>query len=92
MSCDRPYHGSGHRTGLTPPIPFLPNTVKDSPGSGWGRLKTGNRTVTPCGMSLAVFPLLERGNAVRFFILCFFVSGSVSFAFFCRSSLLRVAV
>ena len=38
-----------------------------------------------------VFPLLEGGNAVRFFHFVFFVSGSVSFVVFCRSSLLRGA-
>ena len=37
-----------------------------------------------------VFPLLEGGNAVRFFHFVFFVSGSVSFVVFCRSSFLRV--
>ena len=46
---------------------------------------TGNRIVTA-----RVFPLLEGGNAVRFFHFGFFVSGPVSFAVFCRSSRLRV--
>ena len=36
------------------------------------------------------FPLLEGGNAARFFHFVFSVSGPVSFAIFCRSSLLRV--
>ena len=39
-------------------------------------------------LPLFVFPL--GGNAVRFFHFVFFVSGPVSFAFFCRSSFLRV--
>ena len=47
---------------------------------------TGNRIVIA-----PFFPLLEGGNAVRFFHFVFFVSGPVSFVvFFCRSSLLRV--
>ena len=37
-------------------------------------------------------PLLEGGNAVRFFLFVFFVSGSASFVVFYRSSLLRVVV
>ena len=36
-----------------------------------------------------LFP--QGGNAVRFFLFVFFVSGPVSFAVFCRSSLLRAA-
>ena len=48
---------------------------------------TGNRTVTA-----SFLPLLEGGNAVRFFHFVFFVSGSVSFVVFYRSSFLRVAV
>ena len=36
-----------------------------------------------------LFP--QGGNAVRFFLFVFFVSGLASFAVFCRSSLLRVA-
>ena len=40
-------------------------------------MMTGNRTVTA-----AFFPLLRRGNAVRFFLFVFFVSGSASFAVF----------
>ena len=36
--------------------------------------------------------LVEGGNAVLFFILCFFVSCPASFALFFRSSILRVAV
>ena len=38
------------------------------------------------------FPLLEGGNAVRFFHFGFLVSGSVSFVVFDSSSFLRVAV
>ena len=45
---------------------------------GGGRINTGNRTVTTVTLSLPVFPLLERGNAVRFSF-CVFVSGSVCF-------------
>ena len=57
-----------YRTGLTPSTPFLPNAVKHSPGRGWGTNWTGNRTVTHCSvLVLSLFPLLERGNAVRFF-------------------------
>ena len=37
-----------------------------------------------------VFP--QGGNAVRFFLFVFFLSGSVSFVVFCRSSFLRVVV
>ena len=40
----------------------------------------------------ACSPLLEGGSAVRFSIFVFFVFGSATFAFFCRFSLLRVAV
>ena len=38
------------------------------------------------------FPLLEGGNAVRFCLFAFFVSGLVSFVGFVRSSFLRFAV
>ena len=77
-----------HRTGLTPPTPFLPNAVKHSPGRGWGTFEPGNRTVTQCVL-VCLFP--QGGNAVRFFLFVFFVSGPVSFAVFYRSSLLRGA-
>ena len=40
---------------------------------------SGNRTVT---LYLVGFPLLEGGNAVRFFHFVFFVSGPVSFVVF----------
>ena len=39
----------------------------------------------------AFFPLLEGGNAVRFFHFVIFVSDPASSVVFCRSSLLRVA-
>ena len=62
-----------------PPTPFQQNAIKYGPGRGRGRIDTGNRTVT---LSLQVFPLLEGGNAVRFFHFVFFVSGSASFVVF----------
>ena len=69
------------RSVVAPPTPFLSNAVKDGPGRGWGTITQGNRTVTHCRVFVAVFPLLEGGNAVRFFIFCFF---SVWFSVSCR--------
>ena len=37
-----------------------------------------------------IFLLPQGGNAVRFFLFVFFLSGPVSFVVFCRSSPLRV--
>ena len=74
-----------------PPTPFLQNTVKDSPERGWGthidRQPYCHTLLVPC---VCFFPLLEGGNAARFFHFVFLVSGPVSFAVFCRSSRLRV--
>ena len=86
-----------YRTGLTPPTPFLSNAVKYSPGRGWGWPREGDlgpATVLShfFATSVKFFPLLEGGNAVRFFHFVFFVSGLVYFVVFFRSSLLRVVV
>ena len=80
------------RPGLTPPTPFLSNAVKYSPGRGWGWPREGDfGPATVLSHSIwSHFPLLEGGNAVRFFHFVFFVSGSVSFVVFLRSSCLRV--
>ena len=69
-----------------PPTPFLSNAVKDSPGRGWGKIAYGNRTVTHCLFTIVGSPKGENLMLSVFFILCFFASGSVSFAVFCRSS------
>ena len=47
---------------------------------------TGNSTVTA-----SFFPFSKGEMLSVFFTLCFFLSGSVSFVVFCRSSLLRLA-
>ena len=79
------------RAVYTPPAPLQQNAIKDGPGGGRGTNWTGNRTVTHCRvLVLGFFPLLEGGNAVRFFLFVFSGSGPVSFAVFCRFSRLRV--
>ena len=79
------------------PLP-LQLTLKESGGWGMGRIEVNQvcrATVLSHNVvcSCRFFLLLERGNAVRFFSLCVFcVWFGVSSPFFCRSSLLRVAV
>ena len=72
-----------HRLGLTPPpTPFLPNTVKDSPGRGLGDICRPATVLTHIvGSECLTFPLFEGGNAVRFFSFCVFC---VWFGVFCR--------
>ena len=71
------------RPGLTPPTPFLSNAVKYSPGRGWGWPREGDLgPATVLSHSIwSHFPLLEGGNAVRFFSFCVFC---VWFGVFCR--------
>ena len=75
---------------VSPPHPLpAESPVKDRAQEGGGGLFAhGNRTVTQLLASFFLFP--QGGNAVRFFHFVFSVSGPVSFAFFCRSSFLRV--
>ena len=80
-----------HRLGFTPPTPFLPNAVKDSPGRGWGNVIPGNRTVTHCRVFGAVSPSSRRGKCCPFFLfLCFLCLVRCLLPFF--AVLLRVAV
>ena len=77
-----------HRLGLTPPTPFLPNAVKDSPGRGRGRISAGNFTVTQCRALVFVFPPFRRGKCCPFFFLCFSCLARCLLSFFV---VLRVA-
>ena len=58
----------------------------------WREGDHGNRTVTQCQVLVSGLPPARKGKCCPFFHFGFFVSGSMSFAVFCRSALLRVAV
>ena len=80
-----------HRLGLTPPTPFLQNTVKDSPGRGWGTHRPATVLSHIVGSLCLLFPPSRRGKCCSFFSFCVFgVWSSVFCRFFCRSSRLRV--
>ena len=74
-----------HRLGL--PLPA--ERCKGQPQEGGGG-RSGKATVLSHNVRLECVVPQRGGNAVRFFHFVFFVSGSVSFVVFCRSSPLRV--
>ena len=66
-----------------PPHPLPAEHCKGQSGKGVGdTLRPATVLSHTVEVLVSVFPLLERGNAVRFFHFVFFVSGSVSFVVF----------
>ena len=81
---------------LCHPLP-LQQTLKEGCGGGWGDMRRGDlgpATVLShvIGYECKFFPLLEGGNAVRFFLFVFLCLIRCLLSFVYRSSLLRVAV
>ena len=80
IPCNHSGHGALNRS-HPPPTPFLPNTVKDSPGRGWGTESDRQPYCHTLSVQIARFSPFSKGEMLPVFVFCVF---DVWFGVFCR--------